>query len=168
MLRKAILLCALALMPMICFSADAPQAISPFSQVCIKDPSGYEFTFVRGIDGIMGTIDRNGRAVNFEISRYPGPDKFEGDARKWTAVGARELPSTMSLVAEYGSSNSSSERLYGFASGAFDAGETRHPDRTYIKLWADSKKDASELLPRVGASLYRCDKGARPIREGIP
>ncbi|WP_201315234.1 hypothetical protein [Dyella sp. EPa41] len=162
------MLCVLALMPMICFSADEPQAISAFFQVCIRDPSRYEFTFVRGIDGIMGTIRRNGHVVNYEISRYPGPDKFEDDAKKWTAVGAKELPSTMSLVTEYGSSMSSAERLYGFTSGTFDAGEPKHPDRTYVKLWADSKKEASELLPRVGAALYRCDKGARPIREGIP
>lgn len=168
MLWKAILVCLLGLVPMICRSADGPSAISPSFQICIRDPSQYKFTFVVGIDGTMGTIRRNDLVVNYEISRYPGPDKFEGDSRQWTATRAKELPETMSLVTEYVSHAALAERLYGFTADTFYAGATRHADKIYIKLWADAKQSVVHLLPRVGAALYRCTNGSRAIQAGVP
>ncbi len=74
----------------------------------------------------------------------------------------------MSLVGEYVNHAPREERLYGFTAGTVHDAVTSYVDRIYIKLWADSREDAVELLPRVGAALYRCAKGSRPIREGIP
>lgn len=168
MLRKASFVALLTLVPITCILADERQAISPSFQMCIRDPSQYKFTFEVGIDGVRGTIRRNGRVVNYEISRYPGPDKFEGDFRQWHAAGAKELPSTMSLITEYISPASGAERLYGFTADVFYRGVTKHADRIFIKLWADTKQDTASLLPRVGAALYRCPKGALSIVAGVP
>lgn len=168
MVRKAAFVCLLALVPVTGIAADEPQAISPSFQICIRDPSQYKFTFEVGIDGIRGTIRRNGRALNYEISRHPGPDKFEGDFRQWYAIEAKELPSTLSLVTEYPGPASGAERLYGFSADDVYIGETKHADRIYIKLWVDTNQDASSLLLKVGAALYRCTKGSRPIQKAIP
>jgi hypothetical protein len=168
MVRKACFVCLLALVPVTGTAADEPQAISPSFQICIRDPSQYKFTFEVGIDGIRGTIRRNGRVLNYEISRHPGPDKFGGDFKQWYTIGAKELPSTLSLVTVYPSPASGAERLYGFSADDVYIGETKHADRIYIKLWADTKQYASSLLPQVGAALYRCTKGSHPIQKGIP
>ncbi|WP_158883752.1 hypothetical protein [Rhodanobacter sp. L36] len=168
MVRKTGFACLLALAPLTSIAADKHQAISSSFQICIGSPSQYKFTFEVGIDGIRGTIRRRGRALNYEISRHPGPDKFEADDRQWYAVGAKELPPTLSLVAEYPGPAFGAERLYGFTADDFYIRGARITDRIYIKLSANTKQDASSLLPKVGAALYRCTKGSHPIQQGIP
>lgn len=160
------LVCAVALLAASGAYAQDTITLSKVLQVCVQSASGLTAHPRQGIDAVEGKIVGGGGIIDFMISTNPNLPAGMNIKKDRSGLVLPELSGETTFIAEsigplglgatgqpigYGT-----ERLYAFTKEMIEAPVGPKPHRIFIQLWSDSHRRNTDLLKKVGDSLYRC------------
>ncbi|WP_430389349.1 hypothetical protein [Dyella sp. 20L07] len=161
-----LLACAVVLLVASGAYAQDTITLSKVLQVCVRSASGLTAHPKQGIDAVEGKIVGGGGTVDFLISTNPNLPAGMNIKKGRGGLVLPELSGEATFIAEstgplglgatgqpigYGT-----ERLYAFTKEMMETPIGPRPHRIFIQLWSDSHRRNTDLLKKVGDSLYRC------------